>query len=446
MDAVLFVLAQATPSFVDRVSDGSFAAVQFASEKLGVNYGTLLVTLTTALLGAVSGVVGCFAVLRRRALVGDALAHAALPGLCVAFLIAGARSVPLMLLGALASGVVGIGVIVALRRWTRTKEDAAIGIVLSVFFGAGIVLSSWIQNSTVTGNKAGLDSYILGKTSGIIAIDLVIVAIAFLACMLLVGFAFKEFRLVTFDAPFARAQGWPIAAVDFVLLAMLAVVVVIGLPTVGVVLIAALLIIPAAAARFWTDRLLRMTLLAGVFGLTIGIIGSVASSQVDRLPTGPIIVLVGTALFLISATVAPRRGALARWLSARAFARTIAMRRLLGELFETPATSGAAWRTSEYRAAMSEASRRGYLRSTAAGCELTESGRAAAIEALRDERLWQEVLVEYPELAVGAADPFHAAAAEVLPSAIIGELTEKLRVSGRWPQEIRAVPSPGGLS
>jgi manganese/zinc/iron transport system permease protein len=444
MNAAPVILAQATPTFVDRLSDGSFELVQFAAETLGVNYSTLLVLVTTALLGMVSGVVGCFAVLRRRALVGDALAHAALPGLCVAFLLAGARSVPLMLLGALASGVVGIGVIVALRRWTRTKEDAAIGIVLSVFFGAGIVLSSWIQNSTVTGNKAGLDSYILGKTSGIIAIDLVIVATACLLCILLVAIAFKEFRLVTFDAPFARAQGWPIAAVDFALLAMLAVVVVIGLPTVGVVLIAALLIIPGAAARFWTDRLGVMTLLAAAFGLAIGVVGSAASSQVDGLPTGPIIVLVGTALFLLSATLAPRRGAVARWLSARSFARSIAMRRLLGELFESPATSGAAWRPSEYRSAMSEASRRGYLRSSAIAVELTESGRAAAIEALRDERLWQAVLVEYPELAVGAADPFHAAAAEVLPAPIIRELTEKLRNSGKWPQEIRAIASPGG--
>lgn len=443
MNAGCFLVAQAS-SLGERVADRSFGFVQAAAEALGVPYNTLLVLATTALLGAVSGVVGCFAVLRRRALVGDALAHAALPGLCVAFLLAGVRSVPVMLLGALASGVVGIGAIVALRRGTRIKEDAAIGIVLSVFFGAGIVLSSWIQNSTATGNKAGLDSYILGKTSGIAAGDLVVVAAACLACIALVALAFKEFRLVTFDAPFARAQGWPVAVVDFGLLAMIAIVVVIGLPTVGVVLMAALLIIPGAAARFWTERLWAMTLLAAAFGLAVGIVGAAASSRVERLPTGPIIVLVGTLLFLISATSAPRRGAVARWVAARRFARTIAVHRLLCEMFEATTEVASDWRPSEHRLAIAEARRRGYVRPAADGYELTEAGRAAAIDALRDERLWQAVLVEYPELAVGAADPFHASASEVLPPAIIGELTERLRAAGRWPDELRAVAASGG--
>ncbi|MEX2185679.1 MAG: metal ABC transporter permease [Pirellulales bacterium] len=432
-------------SLVDAISHRTLLLVQHAAHALGVEYNTLLVLMTAALLGGLSGVIGCFAVLRRRALVGDALAHAALPGLCLAFLVAGVRSVPVMLLGALASGVLGILVIVALRRWTRIKEDAAIGIVLSVFFGAGIVLSSWIQNSTVTGNKAGLDSYILGKTSGIQAIDLVVVAVASLICIAIVAAAFKEFRLVTFDAPFARAQGWPTALVDLTLLGMIAVVVVIGLPTVGVVLMAALLIIPGAAARFWTERLSVMTLLSAAIGLTVGIVGAAASAKIDRLPTGPIIVLVGTAVFLISATMAPRRGAISRWLQGRRFARRIAVRRLIGELYEAgPDTNRDAWRAGERRAAWSEARRRGYVESSPHGNQLTDSGRAAALAALRDERLWQTVLVEYPELAVGAADPFHAVAADVLPKSVVDELVARLQAAGRWPEELRTLVSPGG--
>lgn len=443
MDAGWFSVAQASP-LGEGVANRAFDFVQAAAHALGIPYNTLLVLATTALLGAVAGVVGCFAVLRRRALVGDALAHAALPGLCIAFLVAGVRSVPIMLLGALASGVVGIGAIVALRRWTRIKEDAAIGIVLSVFFGAGIALSSWIQNSTTTGNKAGLDSYILGKTSGIAAGDLVVVAAACLTCLALVALAFKEFRLVTFDALFARAQGWPVAVVDFCLLAMIAVVVVIGLPTVGVVLMAALLIIPGAAARFWTERLWMMTLLAAAFGLAIGVAGAAASSRVERLPTGPIIVLVGTLLFLVSATFAPRRGAAARFLAARRFARAIAVRRLLCEMFEATTEAASDWRPTEHRLAIAEARRRGYLRPTTDGYELTDAGHAAAVEALRDERLWQVVLVEYPELAVGAADPFHASAGDVLPPRIVGELIARLRAAGRWPEVLREAPAATG--
>jgi manganese/zinc/iron transport system permease protein len=447
MNAVdMLILAQ---SRTENVSAQAFELFVRTAELIGVEYNTLLVLATTALLGAVSGVVGCFAVLRRRALTGDALAHAALPGLCVAFLVAGVRSVPILLLGALASGVLGIGIIVALRRWTRVKEDAAIGIVLSVFFGAGIVLSRMIQNSTVTGNKAGLDSFILGKTSGIQLVDLGVVGVTAMLCLLLIAVAFKEFRLVSFDAAFARAQGWPVTIVDFALLGMIAVVVVIGLPTVGVVLMAALLIIPGAAARFWTERLEKMTLLAAAFGLTIGIVGAAASAHFEGLPTGPIIVLSGTVLFLISATIAPRRGGVARWLAGRRFASRVAVRRLIGELYERSAAaaerrkqvphalSEANWNERARQAAIRGAYREGYLEYRERSFDLTDAGRAAALEALRDERLWQALLVEYPELAVGAADPFHATAAEVLPADIVSQLTAQLRAAGYWPEPLR---------
>jgi manganese/zinc/iron transport system permease protein len=454
MNAVdTLLLAQ---SRAENASAQAFELFVRTAELLGVEYNTLLVLVTTALLGAVSGVVGCFAVLRRRALTGDALAHAALPGLCVAFLVAGVRSVPIMLLGALASGVLGIGIIVALRRWTRVKEDAAIGIVLSVFFGAGIVLSRMIQNSTTTGNKAGLDSFILGKTSGIQLVDLGIVGAVSVLCLLLIAAAFKEFRLVSFDAAFARAQGWPVAIVDFALLAMIAVVVVIGLPTVGVVLMAALLIIPGAAARFWTERLEKMTLLAAAFGLTIGIVGAAASAHFEGLPTGPIIVLAGTTLFLISATIAPRRGGVARWLSGRQFANRVAVRRLIGTMYmcdyaggerrtwlAEPGTVFSGQSAREYWSAIHAARRQGLIALHEHNVELTDAGQAAAVEALRDERLWQLLLVEYPELAVGAADPFHSTAAEVLPAEIVEELVNQLRAAGRWPEPMKATSVEG---
>ena len=152
-----------------------------------ITYNTLIVLVGTSLLGASAGLVGSFAVLRRRSLTGDALAHAALPGLCLAFLVVGERSLPAMLLGAFLSGLVGIGCISALRRWTRIKEDTAIGIILSVFFGAGIVLSRCIQNLSATGSKAGLDSYILGKTAGMIFQDVMLIAglASFCLCVLL---------------------------------------------------------------------------------------------------------------------------------------------------------------------------------------------------------------------------------------------------------------------
>lgn len=282
-----------------------------------ISYNTAIVLVGVSLLGASAGLVGCFATLRRRALTGDALAHAALPGLCVAFLLAGERSLPLMLLGALGTGLLGIGVISVLRHFTRVKEDAAIGIVLSVFFGAGVVLVRLIQNHSTTGSKAGLDSYILGKTAGMILSDVYLIAGVSLASLLLIGLLYKEFKLVAFDASFAKAQGWPALVLDLLLMALVALAVVIGLPAVGVVLMAALLILPGATARFWTERLSVMLALSAGFGFLTGLIGTWVSAQYSLMPAGPIIVLVGAAIFLASLVAAPRRGLLGRWLLGR---------------------------------------------------------------------------------------------------------------------------------
>ena len=276
------------------------------------HYNTLIVLLGTGLLGANAGLVGSFAVLRRRALTGDALAHAALPGLCVAFLIAGQRSLPAMLAGALVSGVMGVGVISGLRRWTRVKEDAAIGVVLSVFFGAGIVMSRIIQNTPGVGNKAGLDSYILGKTAGIIRQDVMLIGGVSLVSLVMIGLLYKEYKITVFDPGFTQVQGWPVVWLDLSLMGLIALAVVFGLPMVGVVLMAALLILPGAAARFWTDRLGPMLALAAGFGLVIGLSGTAISARYAGMPAGPIIVLSGSGVFLLSMLLAPRRGLLGR--------------------------------------------------------------------------------------------------------------------------------------
>ena len=260
-----------------------------------LTYNTLIVLIGTGLLGANAGLVGSFAVLRRRALTGDALSHAALPGLCAAFLIAGRRSMPALLAGALVSGVLGVVVISGLRRATRVKEDAAIGIVLSVFYGLGIVLSRIVQDTEGVGNKAGLDSYILGKTAGIIAQDVLLIGGVSLVSLLAIVLLYKEFVITAFDPDFGRVQGWPVLRLDLVLMGLIALAVVFGLPMVGVVLMAALLILPGASARFWTDRLGPLLAIATAFGLTIGLAGTALSARYAGMPAGPVIVLVGSA-------------------------------------------------------------------------------------------------------------------------------------------------------
>ncbi|HYT95237.1 MAG TPA: iron chelate uptake ABC transporter family permease subunit [Gemmataceae bacterium] len=289
-----------------------------------ITYNTLVVLVGAGLLGAGAGVIGSFAVLRRRALMGDALAHAALPGLCIAFLVVGEKSLPAMLFGAFVTGVLGTVIISALRRWTRIKEDAAIGIVLSVFFGAGVVLEQLIQRPSLRGSQAGLNSYILGRTASMILEDVYLIGGVVLLCVTLVLLLYKEFRLVAFDPAFGQVQGWPVQRLDLLLMGLIALAVVIGLPAVGVVLMAAMLILPAVAARFWTERLGVMLCLSAVFGLAASVIGILLSARYARLPAGPTIVLVGTTLFLASALFAPQRGGVARWLRQRWFRNEVA--------------------------------------------------------------------------------------------------------------------------
>jgi manganese/zinc/iron transport system permease protein len=303
-------------------------------------YNTKIVLLGTSLMGASAGMVGTFTVLRRRALIGDALAHSALPGLCLAFLFVGRRHLPTMMLGALLAGILGTAIVTFLRRYTRIKEDAAIGIVLSVFFGIGMALISVIQRTATGQAKSGLDAFIFGKTAGMIREDVELIALAAGVCALAVTFVYKEFKLVAFDADFARAQGWPVGALDMFLMGLIAVTVVIGLPAVGVVLMAALLILPAAAARFWTDRLTGMLLLSAGLGASMGILGTALSANVPRMPTGPSIVLVGAIIFVASLLLAPRRGLIAAVLTQRQFRMGWEESWVLREIYSLIKTSG----------------------------------------------------------------------------------------------------------
>src|SRR5687768_4885459 len=231
------------------------------------------VTIGAALLGASAGVAGSFAVLRRRSLVGDMLAHASLPGVCIAFMLMESRELWGLSLGALASGLTAIALMTVVTRWTRTKEDAAIGIMLSAFFGLGVVLLSVVQRSKSGGNSAGLNSYIFGEPGNMVDSDLVVLIVVAGAVLALVVALFKEFKLVAFDPEFARSQGWPGAALDLAMMAAVAIVTIVGLPIVGVILMAAMIILPAATARLWTNRFDRLLFLAAMIGAATGAIG-----------------------------------------------------------------------------------------------------------------------------------------------------------------------------
>lgn len=416
-------------------------------------YNTLVVLAGASLLGMAGGLVGSFAVLRRRSLLGDALAHAALPGLCLAFLFVGRRSLPAMQVGALATGLLGIMIVALLRRATRIKEDAAIGIVLSVSFGAGVVLLRYIQNQTTAGSKAGLDAYLFGKTAGMIAADVAFIAAVAALCAAAVGILFKEFKLVAFDAAFAHVQGWPTFWLDLLLLGLIAVSVVISLPAVGVVLTAALLILPGAAARFWTSRLDRLLLVAMLFGLVTGAVGTLISAQVAGLPAGPLIVLVGATLFIISALMGPRRGAIARLVALAQQRRRLARQRLLIDLYETSTRETSLLQTAAHlpaapQPALSERDRRaaqqaGYL--DAAGA-WTDTGAREALSVVRAQRICRQALRDEPELTAARFDLDYQVAAAELPADLKAAVEAKLRAAGDWPTDPRNTDAPSATS
>lgn len=272
------------------------------------------VALGSGLLGIVGGVLGCFAVLRRQALLGDALSHAALPGIVLAFLLTGSKSSIVLMIGAAVAGWIATLLIIGLVRETRISQDTALGTILTVFFGAGVVGLSYIQQ-TRGEEQAGLDKFLFGQAATLVQSSVIEMAIVGLPALLIVAIFYKEFKLLSFDAEFAGSLGFPVQKLNVVLTTLIVAAVAIGLQTVGVVLMAAMLIGPAAAARQWTNRLGVMLGLAAFFGALAGVSGAVISVSAERISTGPMIVLCMTAIAVISLLLAPNRGII--WEAAR---------------------------------------------------------------------------------------------------------------------------------
>ncbi|MHC4405519.1 MAG: metal ABC transporter permease [Planctomycetota bacterium] len=407
--------------------------------------------------------------LRRRALVGDLISHAALPGLCLAFLVLGTRHFFGMLAGAFVTGLAGVGLITLVCRCTRTKVDAAMGIVLSTFFGAGVVLLSVIQKRP-DGAKAGLDTYIFGQAAGIVRLDDYLIAGVCLVSLLVVALLYKEFKVFSFDPEFARAQGWPTLALDVTMMSMFTLVTVVGLQAVGVVLMAAMLIIPGATARFWTNRLGPMLFIAGILGAATGAVGTLLSAGIverwlgfdplafgDRnrsLPTGPLIVLAGASLFLFSVLLAPRRGVVARLWAQTSLRLRTAREHLLRTLYElseprlpqVPVISTPqllehrAWSRATAGWLIGRARRRGLVETTPEGVRLTESGLKTAGRLVRAHRLWELFLIHGANVAPDHVHRDADAIEHLLTPEIIEQLEASVAGSGDPAGPPEAVP------
>ena len=354
------------------------------------DYTLRTVALGSAALGLVAGMLGAFAVLRRQSLLGDAVSHAALPGIVLAFMITGTKTPLVLVVGAALAGWVASLLVMLIVRTTRLKTDTALGLVLSVFFGLGMLLMSMVQRSAGAG-QAGLEKFLFGQAAALIGRDLVTITLLGGLVLLVLLVLWKEFKLLSFDPAFAGAMGMPVRGLDVVLTTLLVIAIVIGLQTVGVVLMSALIVAPAAAARQWTDRLSLVVLLSGLFGGLSGLIGAAISSSVPHVPTGPTIILVITAITVISILLAPRRGLLAEEWRRWSQRRRLETDRVLADLFRLASQHDAPARVAHevevlqamspragVRRSLSQLAERGLAEQPQPGrWRLTESGVAA---------------------------------------------------------------------
>ncbi len=387
--------------FVTLLSDPNFLWVLFGAMLLGTGAGAL----------------GCFAFLRRRALLGDALAHATLPGVCLAFLATGSKHPLVLLLGAGITGWLGMSSVNLVVRHSRIKEDAALALTLSVFFGAGIVLLTRIQKTGLAA-QAGLDKFLFGQAASLVSSDVWLLGGVTVVLLASLAFAFKEFKLVAFDPSFAATLGWRVDGIELALGLLTVLSVTVGLQLVGVVLMAAMLVTPAAAARYWTDRLPVMVLIAAAIGAVSGMVGAMVSVMAPRMPTGPWIVVAATFGFAISLFAAPRRGLIGRFMRHWQTRRRTADENLLKTFYKIGEVHGD-W--SRALGAPDLAQRRhvsvrdvtgtlrklkgaGWIESAPAGWKLTVAGLDRARRVVRLHRLWEVYLTEHLHL---AADHVH---------------------------------------
>jgi manganese/zinc/iron transport system permease protein len=429
------------------------------------DYNTRVVLLGTSLLGFAAGAVGSFTLLRKRALMGDALSHATLPGIGLAFVCAtlaggDGKSLAVLLFGATLSGTLGLAAILFIRKATRLKEDAALGIVLSVFFGAGVAVLGVAQQMK-TGHAAGLEAFIYGKTASMGPFDAELIgaagAVVTLVCVLL----FKELKLLCFDESFAASRGYPVLLLDVVLMALVVTVTIIGLQAVGLILMIALLVIPACAARFWTEEMSVMTFASAALGALSAFLGAAMSAVLPRLPSGAMIVVVAAIVFTISMFFAPARGLLARAISRQRLDAKVHRQHLLRAIYESLEVCGMAPQLDRPQKSASVSisdlvplrswSRRqlnSYVRRAAAqglvGCDANEVwlsalGSREAAKNVHDHRLWELYLINYADVAPSQVDRGADAIEHVLDSGMVAELESlvRLRTAGQ-----RVPPSP----
>jgi manganese/zinc/iron transport system permease protein len=363
---------------------------------------TKFVVLGSILLTGSSAIVGSFTFLNKKSLIGDAIAHAVLPGICLGFILSGTKNPFYLIAGAFMTGWISLMAVNYITSRTRIKEDTAIGLILSVFFGIGILMLTVIQKS---GNAAqsGLDHFLFGKAAALVAEDLIVFGSVAVLLLVVVFLLFKEFTLLAFDKEYAVAIGLPVKAIELVLTSLIVLAVVVGIQAVGVVLMAAILITPAAAARFWTDRITTLIILACIFGAFSGVSGAYVSFIAPAMPTGPWIVIIISTIAFVSFFFAPRRGVISRVVRQRTIRKTINDENILKAFYQLgeelkdfmvqrhpeELLKRRRMDPSAMHTILQRLQAQGYLTKSGDLWELTEEGKVRAQRVVKIHRLWE---------------------------------------------------------
>ena len=393
------------------------------------------VALGSVLLTASSALVGTFTFLNKKSLAGDAIAHAVLPGICLGFILAGTKNPLALIIGAFITGWLSLIVVEVITTKTRVKEDTAIGLVLSVFFGVGILMLTVIQKSG-NASQSGLDHFLFGKAASLVGSDLYTFSIVAIILVITVFLLFKEFGLLSFDIDYAKAIGLPVKRIQLILTSLIVLAVVIGIQAVGVVLMAAILITPAAAARYWTDNITTMIFLASIFGGLSGLAGAYISYTAPSMPTGPWIVIVISSIAFISFFFAPKRGVIYRLVRQNIIRKTINDENVLKVFYQigedhknffVPRSLDEIIQKRSYEPSilnkvMMRLVNQGYLENIGAMWALTEEGKTKAQRVVKIHRLWELYLTTHLKI---APDHVHDDA-ETIEHILTPELEAKL--------------------
>ncbi len=422
------------------------------------SYNTRVVLLGASLLGLAAGVIGTFLLLRKKALIGDVVGHCALPGIAVAFLVIEAispgagKNMPALLAGAALAGLLGAQTVTLIKLLTRVDNDTALAVVLSAFYGAGVALLSVVQR-LASGSSAGLKDFLNGQTAAIVAQDVWIFAISSLVIVAITILLFKEFTLLCFDDDFAATRGLPTRMLDVMLTLLATAVSVVGMQTVGLLLVTAILVTPPAAARFWTNDLRIMAWLAGLVGAVSAAGGVIASAAAARLPAGPMIVLCGGLLFVFSLMFGRERGVVWLWLvhrRERLRADRIDLLRSLYEAVEPPVNeplpaAGSVvraviprssirplrtWSTRRLNRALNSCVRQGILgRTVDGGIAVTQAAYDEGAKIVRNRRLWDLYLQRYADVSPAGIDRNQDLLDHALAPELVAQLEDALRAS-----------------